>query len=238
MSAGPIRAVLFDMDGTLVDTLPDIAVAVNAALRDLGLRALDEARIGTLIGNGPRILSRRALDAQETLTDAERERLTDALLAGYSNNYAVQAGKNGRLFPGTLEGLRELSALGLKIGVVTNALQHLAETVLERFGVAAYVQCVVGGDQVARNKPHPEALWKACDAFGVAPQETLMVGDSVNDVAAARAAGCEIVCVPHGYDQGHSVHDLGVDVIGELTALPAWIAARDRQACAARAAAN
>jgi phosphoglycolate phosphatase len=235
VSTSPIRAVLFDMDGTLVDTLPDIAAAVNAALRELGLRALDEARIATLIGNGPRILSRRALDAQDSLTESERERLTDALLAGYSNNYAIQAGSNGRLFPGTLEGLRQLSALGLRLGVVTNALQHLAEIVLARFGIAPYLQCVVGGGSVTHNKPHPEALWKACAAFGVAPQETLMVGDSVNDVAAARAAGCEIVCVPHGYDQGHSVHDLGVDVLAELTALPAWIAAYDRNARAAAA---
>lgn len=238
MSQSRIRAVLFDMDGTLVDTLPDISAAVNAALVELGLHALDRAHIATLIGNGPRVLSRRALDAQETLDAAERERLVEPLLEGYARNYATQAGKLGRIFPGTLEGLRELSAAGFKLGVVTNALQHLAETVLARFGVAPHLQVVIGGDRVARHKPHPEPLWQACNELDVAPHETLMVGDSVNDVAAARAAGCEVVCVPHGYDQGQPVDELGCDVLAALTALPAWIAAHERRAQAALAAAN
>jgi len=220
-----IRAVLFDMDGTLVDTLPDIAAAVNAALVELKLHALDPARIATLIGNGPRILSRRALDAQESLTADQRERLVEPLLEGYARNYAVQAGKLGQVFPGTIEGLRELSAGGYRLGVVTNALQHLAETVLSRFGIAPHLQVVIGGDRVARHKPHPEPLWQACNALDVGPHETLMVGDSINDVAAARAAGCEVVCLPHGYDQGQPVQELGCDVLVALTALPAWIAA-------------
>src|SRR5207342_2576064 len=113
------------------------------------------------------------------------------------------------VFAGTIEGLQELSARGLKLGVVTNALQHLAETVLARFGLAPYLQLILGGDRVAQPKPHPEPLWKACDHFGIDPQQALMVGDSVNDVAAARAAGCAIVCVPHGYDQGQPVSALG-----------------------------
>src|SRR5580765_4589353 len=178
------------MDGTLVDTLPDIAAAVNGALVELGLHARNPARIATLIGNGPRVLSRRPLEAQETLTTAERDKLVEPLLAGYARNYATQAGTLGRVFPGTIEGLQELTARGLKLGVVTNALQHLAETVLARFGLAPYLQLVLGGDRVAQPKPHPEPLWKACDHFGVDPQQALMVGDSVNDVAAARAAGC------------------------------------------------
>lgn len=226
MSGARLRAVLFDMDGTLVDTLPDIAAAVNAALRDLRLQPLPAATIATLIGNGPRILSRRALEAQPALDAGQRESLVDALLAGYAGHYATQAGHAGSAFPGAAAMLRELAAQGRRIGVVTNALQHLAETVLERFGLARHVELVIGGDRVTRHKPHPEALWKACEAFDVTPQETLMVGDSNNDVAAARAAGCgAVVCVPHGYDQGTSVHELGVDVIETLEALPAWIAA-------------
>ncbi|HSE12403.1 MAG TPA: phosphoglycolate phosphatase [Rudaea sp.] len=238
MSEARIRAVLFDMDGTLVDTLPDISASVNAALVDLGLQALDRAHIATLIGNGPRVLSRRALDAQETLGAADRERLVEPLLESYARNYATQAGRLGRIFPGTLEGLRELSAAGFKLGVVTNALQHLAEAVLARFGIAPHLDLVVGGDRVTRTKPHPDPLWQACRELDVAPHETLMVGDSINDVVAARAAGCAIVCVPHGYDQGQPVDELGCDVLAALTALPAWIAAYERQAAAALAAAN
>jgi phosphoglycolate phosphatase len=224
-----IRAVLFDMDGTLVDTLPDIAAAVNAALHDLKLQSLDDAQIAGLIGNGSRVLSRRALEAQPALDAARREALVEPLLAGYARHYATQAGTNGRLFPGARETLQELAAQGRRLGVVTNALQPLAETVLARFGLAPLLDAVVGvdgrGDFV---KPHPQPLWSACKAFEVAPRDTLMVGDSINDVAAARAAGCAIVCVPHGYDQGRSVHDLGVDVIESLATLPAWIAAHER----------
>ena len=230
MSAAPIRAVLFDMDGTLVDTLPDIAAAVNAALADLGLGTLSEARIAALIGNGPRMLSRGALEAQGSLAGEEREQLVAPLLAGYTRHYARQAGTLGRAFDGVHDCLRALAAQGRKLGVVTNALQHLAETVLARFGLAPQLDLVVGGDRVARHKPHPEALLAACREFGVAPGETLMVGDSMNDVGAARAAGCAIVCVPHGYNQGRSVHELGVDVIDELGSLPAWITARERGA--------
>jgi phosphoglycolate phosphatase len=110
------------------------------------------------IGNGPRILSRRALEAQSSLAADQRERLVEPLLEGYARNYAVQAGKLGRLFPGTLEGLRELSAGGYKLGVVTNALQHLAETVLARFGIAPLLQIVVGGDVCAAQAASGAAL--------------------------------------------------------------------------------
>jgi phosphoglycolate phosphatase len=236
VSEGRIRAVLFDMDGTLVDTLPDIAMAVNTGLAELGLRTLDETHIATLIGNGPRMLSLGTLEAQHALTSEQREGLVDQVLARYAHHYATQAGSLGRAFPGAAECLRELRERGLKLAIVTNALQHLAETVLTRFGLAPYLDTIVGGDRVVKHKPHPEPLWHACAEFGVAPEATLMVGDSVTDVAAARAAGCDIVVVPHGYDQGRSVHDLGVDVIADLSTLPAWIMALERSAGAVAAA--
>jgi len=227
VSQGPIRAVLFDMDGTLVHTLPDIAAAVNAALDELGLRALDETTIKTLIGNGPRVLSRRALDAQASLDGDRREQLVETLLAGYAGRYATQLGTLGSIYPGVLDCLRTLAARGLKLGVVSNALQHLAEGVLARFGIAPLLHVIIGGDSVSRHKPHPESLWLACDRIGVAPYETLMVGDSINDVSAARAAGCPVVCVPHGYDQGQPVSGLGCAIVPDFNALPDWIAQHD-----------
>jgi phosphoglycolate phosphatase len=110
--------------------------------------------------------------------------------------------------------------------------------VLSRFGIAPHLQVVIGGDRVVRHKPHPEPLWQACSALDAAPHETLMVGDSINDVAAARAAGCEVVCLPHGYDQGQPVDQLGCDVLAALTALPAWIIAHERRSAGAFATAN
>jgi phosphoglycolate phosphatase len=226
------RAVLFDLDGTLVHTLPDIAAAMNAALDEFGLRELDAAHIATLIGKGPRVLARRVLDEQKTLGADARERLVEPLLATYLRYYEVQAGKLGRIFPGVHDCLRELSARDIKLGVVTNALQHLAEAILGHFDIAPYLQVVLGGDRVTRHKPHPEPLWQACRALDVPPPLTLMVGDSSNDVAAARAAGCEVVCVPHGYNEGQPVDMLDCDIVDNFTLLPTWISAHEQRSFA------
>ena len=169
MSGTRFRAVLFDMDGTLVDTLPDIAAAVNGALLELGLHALDATQIATLIGNGPRVLSRRALEAQQTLSTKERDRLAEPLLAGYARNYATQAGTLGRVFPGTIEGLQELTARGLKLGVVTNALQHLAETVPRALRARAIPATHSRRRSRGATQAAPRAARKACDHFGVDP---------------------------------------------------------------------
>lgn len=232
MSGVHFRAVLFDLDGTLVDTLPDIAAAMNSALAEFGLHALGPEHIGSLIGKGPRVLARRVLDAQNTLGADARERLVEPLLATYLRHYAAQIDKLGEIFPDVLDCLRDLSARGLKLGVVTNALQDLAEAILARFGIAPYLQLVLGGDSVSRHKPHPEPLWQACRTLGVEPQTALMVGDSSNDVIAARAAGCAVVCVPHGYNEGQPASQLGCDVVEDFAALPAWISTQERRSFA------
>lgn len=225
MSGSKFQAVLFDLDGTLVDTLPDIAAAMNNAIGEFNLRPLDPSLIGTLVGNGPRVLAQRVLARQLSLDAQARERLVDPLLAAYLRHYAQQIGKLGRVFPGVLDCLRDLSARGLKLGVVTNALQDLAESILVHFGIAPLVQLVLGGDRVSKHKPHPEPLLQACKTLGTSPQSTLMVGDSVNDVSAAQAAGCVVVCVPYGYNGGRPANALGCDIVENFTFLPAWIAA-------------
>lgn len=232
MSGFHFRAVLFDLDGTLVDTLPDIAAGMNGALEEFGLRTLETAHVGAFIGKGPRVLARRVLDSQRTLGADARERLVEPLLAAYLRHYEMQIGKRGQIFPGVLDSLRELSARGLKLGVVTNALQHLAEAILVRFAIAPYLQIVLGGDRVSRHKPHPEPLWQACRTLDVTPQEALMVGDSSNDVAAAHAAGCAVVCVPHGYNEGQPTRALGCDIVEDFAALPAWVSAQERRSFA------
>ncbi len=232
MSGFHFEAVLFDLDGTLVDTLPDIAAAMNGALEEFGLRTLEVAHIGAFIGKGPRVLAQRVLDSQRTLGADARARLVEPLLTTYLRHYEAQIGKHGQIFPGVLDCLRDLSARGLKLGVVTNALQHLAEAILARFGIAPHLQIVLGGDRVSRHKPHPEPLWEACRALDVAPHLTLMVGDSANDVAAAQAAGCAVVCVPHGYNEGEPASSLGCDIVEDFAALPAWVGAHERRSFA------
>lgn len=228
MSGIRIRAALFDLDGTLVDSAPDIAAAMNRALEELQLRTLSLAEIAARVGKGPRVLAQRVLAAQPGLLDeAARERLVEPLLSIYLDHYRLTIGKHGRLFPHVAETLHALRARGLKLAVVTNALQLPAQSILERYGIADAIDLLLGGDRVVNCKPHPEALETACRWLGVDVDEAIMVGDSMNDVAAARAAGCEVVCVPYGYNEGRSVAALDCDVVENFAFLPGWIATHE-----------
>jgi len=216
------RAVLFDLDGTLVHTAPDIAAALNAALRANGLASIEPARIAELVGRGAHVLVKRAMAVVGSDDPALARRVFD----DYVGAYAERIGREGHAFAGAAECLRELGARRMKLGVVTNALQRFAEATLAHYGLGKHLSVVVGGDRTAAPKPHPAALWFACRTMRVAPQEALMVGDSCNDVAAARAAGCHVVCVPHGYNEGRPPSELDCEIVPSLSALPGWLDAR------------
>ncbi len=212
MTAQRFRAVLFDMDGTLVDTVPDIASALNAALCTNGLDMMSVAKIADLVGKGARVLVRRALSVQ----GIEDDRVQATVFDDYVREYDLHVGRGGRVFAGAAECVRGLHRLRIKTGVVTNALQRSADATLAHYGLAKYFNVVIGGDRTAMPKPHPSPLWFACRTLQVAPAETLMVGDSGTDVAAARAAGCSVVCVPHGYNEGRPVAELDCEIIDNL----------------------
>jgi phosphoglycolate phosphatase len=212
------------MDGTLVDTLPDIAAAINVALAEMHLQSVPAERIGVFIGKGPRSLAQRVLDEQPSLDAAQRLALLDTLIAGYVKNYEPRIGTAARAYPGVRDALVSLRAQGRKLAVVTNAMQHLAERVLTRFDLLDLFALVLGGDRVARGKPDAGPLLEACRVLGVAPAAALMVGDSENDVIAARAAGCPVVAVPYGYNAGQPASSLGCDIVQDFAALPGWVA--------------
>jgi phosphoglycolate phosphatase len=222
MSARPFDAVLFDMDGTLLDTAPDIGAALNEALAADGLAGFELADIAMMIGHGPRMLVERALARRGVAGITS----VDATLARYIARYAERDGRATRVFDGAQPCLAELAARGLRLAVVTNALQSVAERLLVRFALDRHLDLVLGGDRVARGKPHPEPLLAACTALGVPPQATLFIGDSPVDVAAARAAGCAMVAVPHGYTGGLTPETLGCSLVDSLGVLPAWIDVR------------
>ena len=163
-----LRAVLFDMDGTLVNTLPDIAAAINEALAEMRLQPVAAERIGVFIGKGPRSLAQRVLDEQPSLDAAGRLALVDPLIAGYVKHYEPRIGTAAHAYPGVLDALVALRRQGLKLAVVTNALQHLAERVLARFELLDQFALVLGGDRVARGKPDAGPLLEACRFLGVA----------------------------------------------------------------------
>jgi phosphoglycolate phosphatase len=219
-----IEAVLFDLDGTLLDTAADIALALERALGDEGQPAPDAATVRTMIGRGAPVLVERAASSLGLPLDAQaRARVLDRFFHhyGWLQDEAQAAAVP---YAGVCEGLAALHAAGMPVAVVTNKQHRFALALLARLGLAPYVTAVVGGDSCERRKPDPLPLQHACALLGVPTKAALMVGDSVNDVHAARAAGMPIVCVPYGYNEGRDPRTLECDGFVEtVAALPALL---------------
>ena len=203
----PIRAVLFDLDGTLADTAGEIALALERTFVSLGLPALPEPEVRELIGRGVASLVERALQRLGAKADAA------VALARFEAAYAETVGTTAPLYPGVEEGLARLAAAGLPLGVVTNKARAFSVRLLERLEIAPRFAAVVCGDDGWPKKPAADMMLAACARLGSAPAETLLLGDSANDVLAARAAGCPVWCVPYGYNEGRPVETLGADRI-------------------------
>lgn len=205
-----IRAVIFDLDGTLVDSAGEIAVALNRTLDELALPNLSQVEVEALIGGGVRTLIERAL---ARLGSAPLDR--DASVARFETHYANTVGTQAKLFPGVLPGLRLLKESGYRMSVVTNKPRFFTLRLLEGLEVATLFTAVVAGDDGLRRKPHGDMLAAACKGMGLRPVQSLMVGDSENDVVAARAAGCPVWCVPYGYNEGRAPATLKCDRLVE-----------------------
>lgn len=195
-----IKAVLIDLDGTLLDTAPDLAAAANRMRADLGLPALPVGVVATFIGKGIAMLVRRALP---------HESLFDRALPLFERYYAEESGRQSVPYPGAREGIARLRSLGLRLACVTNKAERFTSELLARAGFE--FDAVVCGDHVARKKPDPMAVLLACERLRVPPAEALFIGDSDNDVVAARAAGCAVWCVPYGYNEGRPPETLACD---------------------------
>ncbi len=221
----PPPAVLFDLDGTLLDTAEDIACALNLALADQGLPGLATDEVRLMIGRGVPTLIQRAL---ARLAAAGGTADPAQLLARFHVHYqGISAtGKlRTRVYPGVIAGLIALKAAPVQIGVVTNKPQAAALDLLNRFFLIEWIDVLVGGDCGLPQKPAPQPLLRACEELRVPAAQALMVGDSLTDVLAARAAGMPVVCVPYGYNEGRDPRELPCDAIIESVAeLPALLA--------------
>jgi len=207
----PLRAVMFDLDGTLVDSAPDLACAANRMLAALGMAECDPALLSTYIGKGiPRLVERTLAGKLDGEADAA---LMARALPLFEQFYGQESGRRTTLYPGVLEGLELLAREGLRLACVTNKAERFTHALLAHMGLAHFFAVVVGGDTVANKKPDPLPFRHACERLGVAPGEALVVGDSRNDVAGARAAGCPVICVPYGYNEGEAVEALDSDAI-------------------------
>ncbi len=203
--------VLIDVDGTLVDSVPDLAYCVDEMMRRLGLPPHGEDKVRNWVGNGVERLVRRALVGQlEGEPDAA---LFEQAYPIFLELYAENTAKRSRLYPGVPEGLVWLRSAGYTLGCVTNKAARFTEPLLAELGIADYFGIIISGDSLPRKKPDPLPLLHAADFFGVGPQESLMVGDSVSDVKAARAAGFQIVCMSYGYNHGQDIRDSHPDAV-------------------------
>jgi len=206
-----IKAVTIDLDGTLADSVPDLAAAANEMLRSLGRPDLPETTIRTFVGKGiPRLVERTlAGDLNGTVDQAA----LDAALPVFERCYAEVNGVHTTIFPGVREGLDAFRACHMPLACVTNKAGRFTIPLLDQLGIAHYFSQVVAGDTLPQKKPDPAPLLLACNHFQVRPAEMLMIGDSINDALAARAAGCPVFCVSYGYNEGEDVRALDVDAI-------------------------
>lgn len=213
MSTPPItarfaaRAVLFDLDGTLLDTIADLASAANLTLAEMGRPTRSQDEIHSFVGKGIPNLVRRCMTEDTHAEEAEIERA----VAIFRRHYAVVNGSNTRIYDGVLETLDGLRARGLPLAVVTNKAEAFTLPLLERMGIAGYFDTVVSGDTLEVKKPDPAVIRLACEHLEVEPQQALMIGDSANDALAAQGAGMPVLLVTYGYSEGVPVDSIECD---------------------------
>lgn len=209
-------AVLFDLDGTLVDSVPDLADAIDRMLRRMGQEPVGETAVRQWVGNGAQVLVKRALARH---LDISGLKINNAVFEHayelFLSYYAERTVERSELYPGVKTLLDALKADGVPMAVVTNKPLRFTEPMLVKLGLNAYFDCVLGGDSLEEKKPAPLPLQHAMQQLGTTPETTLMVGDSVNDLEAARAAGCPVVCVPYGYNHGQNIADSKPDLMVE-----------------------
>jgi len=202
------QLIIFDFDGTLINSVPDLAQALNATLNTLQLPQVEISRVEAWIGNGMPKLVERALDYVEA--DASLQAKAQQLcLANYEDCFCDKT----YLYPHTIELLSALKAQGKLLALATNKPSQFVQPMLESLNIAEYFSLSLGGDDVAHKKPHPEMLHRCMNEFDIAPDATLMVGDSQNDIKSARNAGIEVAAVTYGYNHGHPVSDDNPDYL-------------------------
>ncbi|BAN69930.1 phosphoglycolate phosphatase [endosymbiont of unidentified scaly snail isolate Monju] len=209
MSIRKPEMILIDVDGTLVDSVPDLAFCVDEMMKAIGREPWGEVRVRDWVGNGVERLVRRALTGSldGEPSDEEFARAYPIFLGLYAENTS----KRSCLYPGVREGLDYLEAQGYRLGCVTNKAAQFTIPLLKDLGVYDDFGIVVSGDTLPVKKPDPGPLLHAAQHFGVAPEQSLMIGDSVSDVKAARAAGFQIVCMSYGYNHGEDIRNYGPD---------------------------
>ncbi len=220
-AALPVKAVVIDLDGTLLNTAPDLAYAAECMMQELGRPVPDLAAIRTYIGNGVSRLVKRVLTgSMDGEPDSEDFRNAYAL---YEKHYSANVARESRPYDGVVAGLQKMRAMHFHLACITNKAENFTLPLLRATGLLDYFELVLSGDSLPKRKPDPLPLQHACQHFGITPNELLLIGDSLNDTQAARAAGTHVFCVPYGYNRGKPVEELNPDAV-----VPSLLAACDR----------
>ncbi len=213
--------VLIDLDGTLVDSVPDLAWCVDEMMHTLGMQQHGEVKIRKWVGNGVERLVKRALLGK--LHGEPEETLFQSAYPVFLDLYRDNTSKRSHLYPGVKEGLDYLKNNNYKLGCVTNKAEVFTLPVLKDLGIIDYFQSIVSGDTLKRKKPDPLPLLYSAEKLAVSPALSLMLGDSISDVKAARAAGFAIICMSYGYNHGADIRlskpDIVIDSMAELEGL-------------------
>ncbi|MDQ3447271.1 MAG: phosphoglycolate phosphatase [Pseudomonadota bacterium] len=205
------RAVLIDLDGTLVDSLPDIACAANSMRQELGLSPLMVKQIASYVGKGVDVLVHRALT--ETMDGQASPDLFERGRQVFNRCYSEINGNESHVYPGVQQALEDLRSKALPLACVTNKPRSFTLQLLERTNLKAAFSAVVSGDDTEQKKPHGAPMLRACQLLGVTASDATVIGDSENDALAARAAGCRVIIVETGYNEGKSLVGLDADAI-------------------------
>ena len=212
--------IVWDLDGTLVDSAPDLATALNAVLDKRGFFTHSIEVVRTMIGNGVPKLVERGFNAVGMRPQTAQ---LDELVAMFVKEYKTCATEHTRPYPHIVETLEKIHAMSIPMGVCTNKPEAFTQQILEGLGLAKYFSSVVGGDTTSTRKPDPQPVLACLRGLVSEPVSSLMIGDSVHDVHAAHAAGVTVAVVPWGY-RSAPVEELGADfVLSDITALPGMI---------------
>jgi len=205
--------VLFDLDGTLIDSVPDLAYCVDEMMKQLDMPLRGEAAVRNWVGNGvQRLVERALINSVEGMPDQD---LMDKAYPIYLELYKHNNSQRGCVYDGVIEGIEWIKAQGYRVACVTNKAEEFTIPLLKDKGLFDYFEVIVSGDTCAEKKPHPMPLLYAAEQLGVAPENALMIGDSRSDVKAARAAGFHIFCMTYGYNHGEDIRDYKPDVVAD-----------------------
>lgn len=207
---------LIDVDGTLVDSVPDLAWCVDAMMRELGLQERGEASVREWVGNGvPKLVERALGNALEPEVD---ETLYNKAYPIYLDLYADNTSKRSLVYPGVFEALDHFKSAGYRLGCVTNKAEQFTLPLLKNLDLSDYFEVIVSGDTLEKKKPDPLPLIYAAETMGVKPENSIMLGDSKSDVKAARAAGFGIICMSYGYNHGEDIRNYAPDMVADSMA--------------------